>query len=178
MHYIALLRAVNIGSHNKVGMAQLRSLFETLGMKRVRSLLLSGNVVFEGPAVPAASLERRLEREVEETLGVATDILLRSAGEWNDIIEANPFVKEAKEDPAHLLVMCLREPPKGAAVAALEEAIRGRERFRAGTRHAYLVYPDGIARSRLTIGLIESKLGTRGTARNWNTVLKLKGMLA
>ena len=53
-----------------------------------------------------------------------------------------------------------------------------RERVRAGSRHAYFVYPDGVGRSRLTNLLIESKLGTRGTARNWNTVLKLRGMLA
>ena len=38
---------------------------------------------------------------------------------------------------------------------------------------SYLVCPDGIGDSRLTIGLIEKKLATRGTGRNWNTVLKL-----
>jgi uncharacterized protein (DUF1697 family) len=37
----------------------------------------------------------------------------------------------------------------------------------------YTVYPDGIGRSRLTNKMIEKKLGTRATGRNWNTVLKL-----
>ena len=44
-------------------------------------------------------------------------------------------------------------------------------------RHAYIVYPDGIGRSRLTNKLIDSKLGTRGTGRNWNTVLKLADLV-
>jgi len=61
-------------------------------------------------------------------------------------------------------------------VAALQAAIKGREVVRAKGRHAYIVYPDGIGRSRLTNVMIEKKLGTRGTGRNWNTVLKLAAL--
>jgi len=43
-------------------------------------------------------------------------------------------------------------------------------------QQAYIVYPDGIGRSRLTAALIERKLATRGTARNWNTVMKLAAL--
>jgi uncharacterized protein (DUF1697 family) len=59
----------------------------------------------------------------------------------------------------------------------LRGAIAGREIVHTEGPHAYIVYPDGIGRSRLTNTLIEKKLGTRGTGRNWNTVLKL-GALA
>ena len=65
-----------------------------------------------------------------------------------------------------------------ANVAALQKAIVGREVVRAKGRCAYIVYPDGIGRSKLTGALIEKKLGTRGTARNWNTVLKLRNLVA
>jgi uncharacterized protein (DUF1697 family) len=176
--FVALLRAVNLGSHNKVAMADLRALLERLGMKEVRSLLQSGNLVFETASRgEAAALERRLETETGKALGVRTDFFVRSAAEWTDLVEANPFGKEAKGDPGRLHVMCLKDPPQRAAFTALAEAIRGRERVRAGTRHAYFVYPDGVGRSRLTTALIESKLGTRGTLRNWNTVLKLRELL-
>ena len=46
-----------------------------------------------------------------------------------------------------------------------------------GHKH-YIVYPDGIGRSRLTNALIDKQLGTRGTGRNWNTVLKLTALAA
>jgi len=72
--------------------------------------------------------------------------------------------------------MCLRDAPDRAAVAGLQKAIAGREVVRTSGRHAYIVYPDGIGRSRLTVALIEKKLGTRGTGRNWNTVLKLAAL--
>ena len=71
-------------------------------------------------------------------------------------------------------------PPEGSAadVKALRAAIAGRERVEAVGAQAYLAYPDGIGRSRLTTASIERTLGTRGTARNWNTVVKLAVMLA
>ena len=61
---------------------------------------------------------------------------------------------------------------------ALQQAIKGREVVRAKGRFAYIVYPDGIGRSKLTSALIEKMLGTRGTGRNWNTVLKLAALAA
>ena len=71
----------------------------------------------------------------------------------------------------------LKDAPDAKDVAALQAAITGPEIVRARGRQAYIVYPAGIGRSRLTITLIERKLGTRATGRNWNTVLKL-GALA
>jgi uncharacterized protein (DUF1697 family) len=69
--------------------------------------------------------------------------------------------------------MCLKTAPPAADIKQLEAAIKGPERIRAKGKELYLVYPAGIGRSKLTSTLIEQKLGTRGTARNWNTVLKL-----
>ena len=89
------------------------------------------------------------------------------------MVAGNPFPEEAERDPSHLLVIFLKEAPDRKDVMALQSAIKGREVVRAKGRHAYVVYPDGIGRSRLTSALIEKKLATRGTGRNWNTVLKL-----
>jgi uncharacterized protein (DUF1697 family) len=49
---------------------------------------------------------------------------------------------------------------------------------RAKGRHAYIYYPDGVGRSKLTAALIEKHLGCRGTARNWNTVQKLAAIVS
>jgi uncharacterized protein (DUF1697 family) len=175
--YVGLLRAVNLGPTNRVGMADLRELLEGLGMKEVRSLLQSGNLVFHGSARSTSQLENLLQRETARRLGLETQYFVRTAGEWKDLLADNPFPVEAKRDPGHLLVVFLKEAPARAVVTSLQKAIAGREVVRAKGRQAYVVYPDGIGRSRLTSALIERKLGTRGTGRNWNTVLKL-GTLA
>jgi uncharacterized protein (DUF1697 family) len=79
----------------------------------------------------------------------------------------------AKDDPGHLVVMCLKAAPTTKNVLALEAKIPGREQIRADGKHLYITYPDGIGPSKLTNTVIEKTLGIRGTARNWNTVLKL-----
>jgi uncharacterized protein (DUF1697 family) len=97
--------------------------------------------------------------------------------DWGAVIARNPFPNEAKADPAHLVVMFLKDAPDAKAVDQLNAAISGREVARAVGKQAYIVYPDGIGRSRLTTAIIEKKLGTRGTGRNWNTVLKLAALV-
>lgn len=171
--YIALLRAINLGSHNKVSMADLKVLLSELGTTNPQSILQSGNLVFESTARKPDQLEKLLEAGAAKKLGLETPFLVRTADEWQEAIAANPFPKEAKLDPAKMVLMPLKEAPPPAAIKALHEAIKGPEVFAARGRHAYFVYPDGQGTSKLTIALIEKKLGTTGTARNWNTVLKL-----
>jgi uncharacterized protein (DUF1697 family) len=134
-------------------------------------------VVFRSDVHTAAPLERVLEQAAAKSLGLETDFFVRTARDWKAIVAGNPFPEEAERDPSHLLVMFLKEAPNREDVTALQSAIKGREVVRAKGRHAYVVYPDGIGRSRLTSAFIEKKLATRGTGRNWNTVLKL-GALA
>jgi uncharacterized protein (DUF1697 family) len=170
---IALLRAVNVGGHNQVKMADLREIMSELGMQNVRSLLQSGNLVFQNESHKTPQLERVLEQSVATRLGVETDFLVRTADEWAAIIRDNPFPDEARRDPGHLVVLPLKDAPDRKSVLSLQGSITGREVVRVKGRQAYILYPDGIGRSRLTSALIEKKLGTRGTGRNWNTVLKL-----
>ena len=171
--YIGVLRAINIGSHNRIAMADLRAMLEQVGCQDAKTLIVSGNVVFRNASASADKVEKMLEAASTAHLGVTTDYFVRSAKEWNAIIAANPFPKEAKSDPGHLIMMCLRDAPAPARVKALRAAIKGRETVAVKGKHAYFVYPDGVGRSKLTIAAIEKAFGTRGTARNWNTVLKL-----
>jgi uncharacterized protein (DUF1697 family) len=174
--YVALLRAVNLGAHNAVAMADLREFLATLGLREPTTLLQSGNAVFRSGKASPAALERLLETEATRTLGLTTGFFVRRAREWREIVAANPFSDEAQRDPAHLVLLCLKAAPAPAAVARLQASIAGREVVRAVGRQAYVVYPDGIGRSKLTIRLIEKQLGTTGTGRNWNTVLKLAAL--
>lgn len=174
--YIALLRAVNVGPHNKIGMSDLRQLLTGLGMYAVQTLLQSGNAVFQSDARSVSQLERLIEGAMARQLHLETNAMVRSHKEWKGIITGNPFPKEAKLDPSHLLVLPLKEAPARGAADALQAAIIDREVVRIDGRCAYIVYPDGIGRSKLTSALIEKKLGTRGTGRNWNTVLKLDAL--
>ena len=175
--HIALLRGINVGGKTSVPMAALRAMLTDLGFADAKTLLQSGNAVFTGKGKTATALERMLEAEAEQRFGWHIDFFVRSASDWRDIIAANPFAAEAKRDPGHLVVVCFKDKPNTATAKALQTAIKGRETFRIAGRHAYVVYPDGIGRSKFTLGLIEKTLDTRGTGRNWNTLLKLAELM-
>jgi len=176
MTYIALLRAINLAGRSAVAMSDLRDLVGTLGFTNVQTLLQSGNVVFRGARRSSAALERRFQAEASQRLGVDTDFFVRTAAEWEALIAQNPFRDEAQRDPGRLLAVVLKRAPADEDIRALQGAIKGPEIVRGGARHAYIVYPDGVGRSRLTSAIIEKKLGSSGTGRNWNTVLKLAAL--
>ena len=175
--YVALLRAVNLGSHNKIAMSDLKLAAEGCGLTNARTLLVSGNLVFECSARSAAALETQLEKTLTKECRIETPVIIRSAAEWRAVIDANPFTAEAKKDPGHLLVMPLKSKPSSDRVAELARAIPGREKVKAGGRELYLYYPDGVGKSRFTGAIIDRKIGVAGTARNWNTALKLMALL-
>jgi uncharacterized protein (DUF1697 family) len=176
--YVALLRAVNLAGKNMVAMADLRDLLARLGFEDPRSLLQSGNLVFGAGKKSTTHLERLLGDEVRKRFEVTTDFFVRTAEEWKAIVAHNPFRQEAERDPGHLVVQFLKEAAAAQDVRDLQASIEGRELVRAKGREAYVVYPDGIGRSRVTTALIEKKLGTQATGRNWNTVLKLGALAA
>ena len=174
--YVALLRAVNVGGRKPVAMPELRRVLEELGFEGPRTLLQSGNLVFRGQVRSGAGLETLIEAELRKRLGLETDVFVRTAKEWSEIVARNPYRAEAARDPAHLLVLCLKDAPDRERVDALCAAITGPELVEANGRQLYAVYPDGIGDSRLTVALIEKHLGTRATGRNWNTVVKLAAL--
>lgn len=177
---VGLLRAVNLGSHNSVRMADLRAFLADLGLESPRTLLQSGNVVFGSRKSPAA-LESLLEAEARARLSLDTPFMVRTEDEWHALVDRNPFPSEAARAPGHLLAVLLKHTVGAVDVRKLTQTIAvqgGRERVQADGRHVYLVYPDGIGRSKCTTATIERALGARGTARNWNTVLKIQAVLA
>jgi uncharacterized protein (DUF1697 family) len=171
--YVALLRGVNVGGNRVIAMQTLREFLGALGCERPRSLLQSGNLVFDSRKKTSDSVERWLEAEAAQRLGLTTQFFVRTAAEWQDVLAHNPFIREAETDAARLHVVVLKHAPTKPAIAALRAAIVGREVVEPGTRHLYAMYPDGMGNSKLTAAVIDSRLGTRCTARNWNTVRKL-----
>ncbi len=155
-------------------MADLRTFFTGLGFESVQTLLQSGNVVFASSSGAGDKLEVRLEVGAEASLGLRTDFFVRSRAAWQALVQHNPFPREAKRDPSKLAVVFLKRAPSARAVRSLQASIKGPELIRSHAKQAYIVYPNGIGRSSLTAPMIEKALGSRRTARNWNTVLKLQ----
>ena len=158
-------------------MSALREAVEGAGAIAPRTLLQSGNLVFRTAARDLAKLEALLEEVTEARFGIRPDFCIRSADAWKRVVAANPFPAVATDTPDRLLVMFMKGPVSASAVEQLRAAIIGPESLKEVGGELYITYPEGIGRSKLTGQFIEKRVGVRGTARNWNTVLRIAGLL-
>ncbi len=179
--FIALLRAVNVGGYGKLSMAELRKLLAALGYERVATYIQSGNAVFDAKGT-AAKVARDLAAALEEHTGAPVGVMIRTLEEFDGIIAGNPFAAEAAADGARVHVGFLSEPAPATARAGLQRIVdqypNRRDRFHIDGKTLYLHLPDGAAETKFTGKALEKALGGAGTARNWNTVLKLREMAA
>lgn len=174
--YIALLRGINVGGHNRIPMAELRTLCAELGWKNVATYIQSGNIVFSSGR-NASELEDELQAALMERFGHDIHILVRSREDWSACVDANPF-PEASENEPHLVMLGLSKAPlPRRAAESLQERAAAGERVVQSDGALWLHFPNGSARSKLTPALLDRLAGSPVTTRNWRTVGKLSGML-
>jgi uncharacterized protein (DUF1697 family) len=179
--YLALLRGINLGGRNKVAMADLRQLAESLGHADVATYIQSGNLMFSSPETDIGALAEALEQGIAQQLGVQAPVVLLSRDELARAVADNPFPDEP--DPRRVHAVFRRDDRSPEALAAID-AIQQKSRDAGSTdevviagRTMYLHTPDGFGRSDLAAKLFASRTQAAGTARNWATVTKLMALL-
>jgi uncharacterized protein (DUF1697 family) len=179
--YVALLRGINLGSRNRVAMADLRQLAESLEHTEVATYIQSGNVLFTSPDTDCGAMADAFEQAIAASLSVRSAVVVLSREDLAQVIADNPFPDEA--NPKCLHAVFRRAPLTLEAVAAVDEAqLRARakgsrdEAVPVG-RALFLRTPDGLGRSELAAQLARTSVQADGTARNWTTVTRLAAML-
>lgn len=171
--YIALFRGINVGGHNIIKMAELRNLFETMGLANVKTYIQSGNVVFES-IEEEKTLRDQIENEVEKSFGFPVSIILRTSSQLEEIIHHCPFPVENLLEGESVHVAFLAEEPAQEGVDRLHSFESDDEQFRLLGKELYLFFRQSIRNSKLAAQL--QKLGVPATVRNWRTTCKLASM--
>jgi uncharacterized protein (DUF1697 family) len=172
---IALFRGINVGKANRIAMADLKAMFESLGFRDVRTLLNSGNVVFEAGRGAAKTNAKRIAAALAERIGVTANVLVIDATALDAIIAENPLAKRI-DDPSRLLVGFFLADIDPNPLEALKREFP-KELFSLGAHACYLWCPNGILESRLATALVGAKFRDLVTTRNWATILKLQAMV-
>jgi uncharacterized protein (DUF1697 family) len=166
--HVALLRGINLGSHNRISMPELREHLTAEGYGDVRTIVASGNVVLESAKKPA-QLERDLQATIAERFGVDTPVIVRTAKQITAVVAGSPW-PDAGGKELHVLFLPERCP--APAKRELEALELEPERLHVAGREIYAWYVNGMQNSPLGKALTKH-LRSSGTDRNWNTVLKL-----
>ena len=175
--YVALLRGINVGGHNKLPMKILGSMFERAGCDHVGTYIQSGNVVFTAGAALAARIPELIKQSITEEFGYEIPIVTRTAGELDDIVAANPYVR-AGIDRRELHVAFLADQPAAAAIATLDPNRSPPDEFVVHGCEIYFRCPEGLARTKLSNAYFDSRLAPTSTVRNWKTTLRLAELAA
>jgi uncharacterized protein (DUF1697 family) len=170
---ISLLRGVNIGGHHKIKMDALRNLYESLGLQGAQTYLQSGNVVFRIKERDHSKLARRIEDAIEKSFGFRPVVVSRTTAELGDVISRNPFATRRGIDPKKLAVAFLKETPSPECLQNALKIKTAPEELCIDGSVAYIYFPNGMARPKMSWPAIERALKTTSTGRNWNTVAKL-----
>ncbi|HEX9173047.1 MAG TPA: DUF1697 domain-containing protein [Telluria sp.] len=172
--YIALLRGINVGRAKRIAMADLRKIMTDLGYTGVRSVLNSGNVVFNAAPLDPVAAAVAIEETLVLKLGVAARVIVLTSEELAAIIQENPLVPIAT-DPARLLAFILADPAMRVAVEPLCELDWRVGALALGQRAAYVWCPAGVLDSAPAAAL-GKQLGDATTSRNWTTLSKLHAL--
>ncbi|MBA2681771.1 MAG: DUF1697 domain-containing protein [Ktedonobacteraceae bacterium] len=175
--YVSLFRGINVGGHHKIRMDDLKKVHEDLGLRDVVSYIQSGNVVFKSNAIDIEEIRIQIKESVARTFGFSVEVMIRTAGELREIIAKNPFAGRPDKESKWIAVFFLAAHPSDAAQEDLLKSYTGPEEIFILGQEAHIYYPDGMGRSKLNNSLLEKKLKTAGTARNWNTVLQLQTLM-
>ena len=173
---ICMLRGVNLAGKRRIKMDALKALYESVGLRDVKTLLQSGNVVFRTERRDLVALTKQIESGIERKFGFHSDVVLRTSFELRDVIARNPFAKRAGMDASRFLVSFLVSDPGEEARDNVRRIKAEPEELRIDGREVYIYFPNGLARPKLSMALVERTLKTSWTGRNWNTVRKLLEM--
>ncbi len=180
--YIALLRGINVGGANRVPMADLRTVVESLGHRDVVTYIQSGNVVFAAPRAATAKLAAALEAGIDGQLGIRCTVVVLTRAELEQVAADNPFPDEP--NPKFVHAVFRQDPLTADDRAHVREA--GERAAAKGSpdtvqivgRTVFLHTPKGLGRSALAVELGRRKGPDETTTRNWATVTKLLSLLA
>ena len=169
--HVAFLRAINVPGHPKVKMADLKQAFSGAGCRDVKTVIQSGNVLYEASKRDVETLHQRIHEELKELLGREATVLFRRHSEIRDLVKAAPFKDVEADADVKLYVVFLSQEPVSKPTLPTVSPRESLEAISAKGREVFVVsrkkknggygFPNGF---------VEKEFRVPATSRNWSTV--------
>ena len=173
-NYVAFLRGINVGGKRLIKMDDLRRVIESLGLKKVRTFIASGNVLFATSQTNREALRKKIEKKLLTAFGHDVPVVLQTIEELKDHLRAGPFKKIKPSPDVMMCVTLLAADPKSGPKLPHKSAIENLEVLAIKNRAAFILcrrkkngmfsFPNNF---------FEKEFGVTATTRNWNTVNRI-----
>jgi uncharacterized protein (DUF1697 family) len=150
-------------------MPEVKRAFEAAGFTEVKTLLSSGNVVFDARATSLPSLERKIEDAMHKHLGRSFLTIVRSVDSLRELLASDPFGEARLESGSRRVVTFLRKSPTGLKLPIERDGARI---LRLQGNDLFSVYVPG-PKGPVFMTLIEKAAGKEQTTRTWQTIEKV-----
>ncbi|MCL4523083.1 MAG: DUF1697 domain-containing protein [Acidobacteria bacterium] len=172
--YAAFLRGINVGGHKLVKMDDLKKAVESLGFTNVKTLLASGNVVFQAPPASASVLAKRIEEKLKKSFGFEIGILIRPIKELQRLDKANPFAGIKVTPRIRLFVTFLSEKPAGSLKIPYVAPGGNFKILRASKSEVCSVLTiTNLRRGMQFMAILDKEFGPKITTRSWGTIVRI-----
>ncbi len=175
--YVAFLRGINVGGHKKVPMADLRQALEKGGFYNPKTLLASGNVVFESTQHDIDEITLKFTSILQENFSFPIPLLIYPFRYIEEMVTLDPFnhIEVTKETRRY--VTFLSPETKGALKLPYSNKDQSFQIMTAFKNAIFSVLILGKTNSLDAMNILEKTYGKLITTRNWNTVIKIYKLL-
>ena len=174
--YISILRGINVSGQKIIKMNDLQNLYKNLGFQNVTTYIQSGNVVFSYKDFDTKNLEEIITKQIATEFGFEVPVIVLTVDELQQIVDNNPFAKDADKEQSFLHVTFLASIPEQYDQKMIEDKKQNNEEIIFTDQAIYLYCPNGYGNTKLSNSFIENKLKVKATTRNWKTTNVLLGM--
>ncbi|NRB82186.1 MAG: DUF1697 domain-containing protein [Winogradskyella sp.] len=168
--YIALLRGINVGGHNKVPMAELRALLTKSGFENVKTYIQTGNIICQDEEGDVIDIESKLRNTILDYFGFEVAVLVRTRDQIQAIFDRCPFPEDQKTNSYFAM---LSHKPDHALVIEAKEKTYDNEVYDIIEDALYFYCANGYGKAKFSLNYFERKLKVDATARNYKTMVKL-----
>lgn len=171
--YVAFLRGINVGGHKLIKMTDLARFFSAMGFGKVKTYIVSGNVLFETAETNSDALTRKVETGLHKALGYEVAVILRTISELEALVEQDPFKQLGADADVKKYVTFLAEKHQSKLKVPVLSPKKDWEIIHLNPREVFIVAHPVTGRYGESMGAIEKEFGKSVTTRNWNTVVKI-----
>jgi uncharacterized protein (DUF1697 family) len=166
--YIAFLRGINSGLNPTLKMDVLKWAFEELGYQNVKTVIASGNVIFDAEAAKENELEKTIEEALPKAIGFESATIVYKLTDLKRLARLDAF-KSIEVTPAtRLFVTFLKKPPKNSS----KTSGNGFKVIRESGRALFTVL-DLAGTTPDLMKMLDKEFGKANTTRSWKTIEKI-----
>lgn len=174
--YIALLRGINVSGQKKILMTDLRDLLTKSGFENVQTYIQSGNVIFESEEANTNVLSDKIEQIIRDQYGFEVPTLVILPKAMEKAVSRNPFIVHPDIEETGTYFTFLKDSPNKEGIEKFNAVSYPGETFQLIDNVVYYHCSIGFGKAKFTNKMMENKLGTRATTRNFKTTMKLISM--